>query len=95
MDRKNAVYILTNQHHTVLYVGVTNNLKRRMREHRAGKGSVFTSRYRIRKLVYYELTDDIRVAIEREKQLKAGPRWKKEALIDNFNPYWKDLFYRI
>jgi putative endonuclease len=90
-DRKYCVYILTNIHHTVLYTGVTNDLQRRVMEHKAGK-STFTKRYNITKLVYYECGDDINIAIFREKQIKAGSRQKKLDLINNFNPEWKDLF---
>ncbi len=86
-----AVYIATNVAHTVLYTGVTNDLRRRMAEHRSGTGSAFTRRYNVRELVYYELGDDIGQAISREKQIKAGSRQKKLDLINSFNPAWRDL----
>jgi len=86
------VYIMTNKNNTVLYTGVTNNLHRRVAEHKAGKGGMFTSKYKIIKLVYYECGNDINAAIDREKQIKGGSRQKKEALINQNNPEWKDLF---
>ena len=85
------VYIMTNKHNTTLYTGVTNDLMRRLHEHRTGIGSSFTRRYKITKLVYYEITDDVRAAITREKQIKAGSRKKKNDLIDSLNPDWRDL----
>ena len=87
-----SVYILTNRYNSVLYTGVTNNLERRVLEHRSGKGSRFTSKYNVHKLVYFESSDDINEAISREKQIKAGSRQQKIALIDSMNPEWKDLF---
>ena len=75
-----------------LSMGVTNNLQRRVLEHREGKGSTFTKRYNLIKLVYFECGSDIRVAIFREKQIKAGPRRKKLDLVNKMNPEWKDLF---
>jgi putative endonuclease len=86
------VYILTNEYHTVLYTGVTNDLKRRVYEHKNGSGSVFTSKYRVHKLVYYEVGSDPGSAITREKQIKAGSRQKKLDLINGFNPGWRDLY---
>ena len=91
-DRQYCVYIMTNAHNTTLYTGVTNELQRRVLEHRAGKGSGFTKKYNITKLVYVESGDDINSAIAREKQLKAGSRRKKVKLIESINPEWKDLF---
>ncbi len=87
-----AVYILTNAHHTVLYTGVTNDLLRRVQEHKARKGSDFTRKYNVNQHVYYELGDDIKQAIFREKQIKAGSRQDKLDLINRFNPEWKDLY---
>ena len=87
-----GVYIMTNKNNTVLYTGVTNNLQRRVAEHKAGKGRKFTSKYKITKLVYYECGNDISAAIDREKQTKGGSRQKKEVLINQINPEWKDLF---
>lgn len=91
MKPKYYVYIMTNSHNTVLYTGVTSNLIRRVEQHRSGMGSIFTSKYRIWKLVYYEVTEDIRSAIFREKQIKAGSRARKIALINQLNPEWRDL----
>ena len=86
------VYILTNQNHTTLYTGVTNDLMRRINEHRQGINKSFTHRYNLKKLVYYEIYPDIRSAINREKQIKAGPRRRKHQLINDLNPNWDDLF---
>jgi putative endonuclease len=85
------VYIMTNKHNTVLYTGVTNNLERRVREHRSGDGSVFTKKYNCNKLVYFEVLHSALDAIAREKQIKGGSRRKKEALINEQNRDWKDL----
>jgi putative endonuclease len=90
--RQYFVYIMTNAHNTVLYTGVTNNLHRRVLEHRSGKGGGFTKKYNIVKLVYYESGEDVNIAIFREKQIKAGSRRKKIELINSINPEWKDLF---
>ena len=92
MSKEYYVYILTNTYNTVLYTGMTNDLLRRVSEHRAGQGSVFTKKYNVSKLVYYEITDDVYAAIAREKQIKAGSRQKKIDLIDGFNPEWVDLY---
>ncbi len=92
MERKRYyVYIMTNRYNTVLYTGVTNNLVRRVWAHKQGRGSKFTSKYRVVKLVYYEEVEDIRAAITREKQIKSGSRAKKIALIESINPTWQDL----
>jgi putative endonuclease len=92
MDHRYFVYILTNRHHTVLYVGVTNDLVRRVHEHRIKIASGFTTRYNVDKLVFFEETSDVQAAIAREKQLKAGSRERKIALVNAFNPDWRDLF---
>jgi len=86
------VYIMTNHYHTVLYTGITNNLLRRVSEHRAGRGGVFSKKYKIYKLVYFEEGDDINAAILREKAIKGGSRSKKIELINSMNPDWNDLF---
>ena len=83
---------MTNLHNTVLYTGVTNNLQRRVLEHKSGKGSAFTKKYNITKLVYFESGDNVNMAIFREKQIKAGSRKKKLDLINSQNPEWKDLY---
>ena len=84
------IYIMTNASKT-LYTGVTNDLERRVREHKTGTGSKFTSGYRIHKLAYYETYDDIRQAIVREKQIKGWLRSRKIAMIEERNPQWRDL----
>ncbi len=84
------VYIMTNNSGT-LYVGVTNNLERRVYEHKQGVHSGFTKRYKLMRLVYYESTPDVREAIQREKEIKGWVRRKKITLIALMNPYWKDL----
>jgi putative endonuclease len=91
-ENEYCVYIMTNAHNTVLYTGVTNNLQRRVLEHKSNKGSSFTKKYNVTKLVYFESGNDVNIAIAREKQIKAGSRRKKMDLINNFNPEWKDLF---
>ena len=85
------VYILSNWNDSVLYIGVTSHLPRRLYEHRHGLADGFTKKYNIHKLVYFEHTNDVYSAISREKQLKKWSRVKKEALIRNMNPDWKDL----
>ena len=85
------VYIMTNKNNTVLYTGVTNDLERRVKEHKDGEGSKFTSRYNCSKLVYYEIFTSAKEAIAREKQIKGGSRKKKEDLINHENPKWNNL----
>ena len=82
---------MTNKNNTVLYTGVTSNLPRRIFQHKTGYYDGFTKRYNCKKLVYFEEFTDIRQAILREKQIKAGSRKKKIQLIDKLNPDWKDL----
>ena len=84
-------YILTNKGHSVLYIGVTNHLERRIYEHKNHLIPGFTDRYNVDRLVYFETASDIKVAIEREKELKGWTRKKKEELIFSQNPQWKDL----
>ena len=91
MDRQYYVYLLTNKGHTVLYTGVTNDLKRRVHGHREKLVEGFTKRYNVTKLVYYEVADSIESAILREKQIKAGSRQRKVDLIGERNPEWRDL----
>ena len=90
------VYLLTNANKTVLYTGVTNNLPKRVYEHKyhLDKGS-FTDRYNVENLVYYESTSDVTAAIEREKQIKGWNRRRKEKLIGSKNPNWDDLYEKI
>jgi len=85
------VYILTNQQYTVLYTGVTNDLERRLAEHRLGMASGFTDRYSVTRLAYYEPTNDVNAAIAREHQIKGWRRAKKVTLIESLNPNWRDL----
>lgn len=85
------VYIITNFTNSTLYIGVTNNLERRLYEHKNKLVDGFSKRYNFNKLVYFEETTSIETAIEREKQLKSWKRDKKETLIKNINPTWKDL----
>jgi putative endonuclease len=84
------VYIMTNQART-LYTGVTNNLERRVKEHKSAAAPGFTARYRMTQLIFYEATEDVRDAIAREKQIKGWTRRRKVELIDGMNPYWFDL----
>ena len=92
VDRKYFVYILASKKHGTLYTGVTNDLKRRVAEHRDIKPSSFSGRYKTFKLVYYETFDAPGSAIAREKQLKAGSRAAKIRLIEGMNPGWEDLY---
>ena len=91
MTRESYVYILTNKTHRLLYTGVTNDLARRIQEHREGKANSFTKRYKVTKSVHVESFGDIRDAIAREKQIKAGSRQWKVDLINEGNPEWRDL----
>ena len=96
MEKGGAVYIMTNKNKTVLYIGVTNNLKRRINEHRShlNKKS-FTHKYNLEYLIYYEGFHNIEEAIAREKQMKKYSRAKKETLINKQNPQWNDLFDEV
>ena len=85
------VYILTNWNNRVMYIGVTNDLQRRLYEHKNNLIDGFTKRYNVHKLVYYEETTDVRSALEREKQLKGWLRKRKNELVETTNPEWKDL----
>ena len=84
-------YILTNWNNQVMYIGVTNNLERRVLEHKNSLFKGFTTKYNVNKLVYYEWYNDINSAIAREKQLKGWKRYKKNELVETINPEWKDL----
>ena len=86
------VYLMTNKLDTVIYTGVTADLRRRVYEHREGLVDGFTKKYHVKKLVYYKIADDIESAIAREKQIKNGSRKKKIALIRSVNPTFKDLY---
>ena len=84
-------YMMASSNNSALYIGVTDDLERRVAEHKSGSGSVFTSKYHCHKLVYYESFSDIEQAIAREKQLKGWKREKKDALIDSVHKERKDL----
>ena len=90
------VYMMTNQYRNVLYTGVTNDLVRRVYEHRNHliKDS-FTARYHVTKLVYFEATEDVKSALEREKQIKSWKRARKDALVESQNPTWEDQYPSI
>jgi putative endonuclease len=90
--RQYYVYILASKRNGTLYIGVTNDLIRRVEEHKQGKGSTFTKKYGVDRLVYYDYTDDVSGAILREKQLKKWKRQWKIDLIEETNPNWKDLY---
>jgi putative endonuclease len=86
---------MTNKHRTTLYTGVTNNLIRRVEEHKNHSQKGFTDRYNLEYLVYYEISNDIEAVIAREKQIKGGSRIKKIDLIESMNPEWKDLYLEL
>lgn len=90
--KKYYVYLLTNKNNTVIYTGVTNDIERRIMEHKQGLTRGFTWRYNVHKLVYFEEYNDIEIAIAREKQIKAGSRKKKIDMIQSMNPSWRDLY---
>ena len=89
------VYFLTNWNNTVLYIGVTNHLQRRIEQHKNKTIKGFTEKYNIYKLVYFEETKCINAALAREKQLKKWRREKKNNLINSTNPQWKDLYNEL
>lgn len=95
MGRQYYVYIMANKYNTVLYTGVTNDLVRRVYEHKEKLVDGFTKKYNVDKLVYFECADDIKAAIAREKQIKGGSRRKKVDLINGLNPEWKDLYEEL
>lgn len=90
-ERSYYVYILTNWNNEVMYVGVTNNLERRLYEHKQKLIDGFTKKYNLNKLVYFEETNSVLVAIEREKEIKKWRREKKNALVLKDNSQWTDL----
>ena len=91
MDKRFCVYIMANKRNGTIYIGVTNDLARRVYEHREGLVHGFTTRYGLKMLVHYEVFDSISLAIQRETSLKRWPRRWKLALIEKSNPQWKDL----
>jgi putative endonuclease len=92
MAKQYYVFIMTNDTNTVTYTGVTNDLVRRVEQHKNKLTKSFTSTYNINKLVYFEAGEDINGAITREKQIKTWPRRKKGKLISSLNPDWRDLY---
>ena len=92
MEKQYYVYIMTNKNNTVLYTGITNDLMRRVYEHREKLVEGFTKKYNVTKLVYFEIFRDVESAILREKQIKGGSRAKKIELINDFNKDWSDLY---
>ncbi len=95
MYKKGYVYIITNFNNTVLYVGVTSNLLKRIYEHKNEMVDGFTKKYKCKKLVYYETFDSIEDAIKREKYLKGKKRKFKISLIQEINPAWEDLYDKL
>ena len=94
-NKQGYVYIMTNKVNSVLYTGVTSNLVKRVYEHKNKLVEGFTNKYNVNKLVYYEISSSILVAIEREKQIKGKSRAYKNELINQFNPEWNDLYDTI
>ncbi len=94
-DRKSYVYIITNKYNSVLYIGVTSDIVKRIWEHKTKQADSFSIRYKLTKLVYYEVIDNIETAIEREKQLKRWHREWKMNLIREQNPEFVDLYDTI
>jgi putative endonuclease len=92
MHKESYVYLLANKHNNVLYSGVTNDLMRRIDEHKRKLVAGFTQKYNVDRLVYYEVCSDIVTAIEREKQIKGWSRKKKNDLVNTLNPSWDDLY---
>jgi len=92
MHKESYVYLLANKHNNVLYTGVTNDLMRRVYEHKSKLVAGFTQKYNVDRLVYYEVCSDIVTAIEREKQIKGWSRKKKDDLVNALNPSWDDLY---
>ena len=91
-EKQGYVYLMSNKSNSVIYAGVTSDLVKRIYEHKNKLIEGFTERYNVTKLVYYEVFERIEDAIEREKQMKAGPRKKKMQLIERTNPEYKDLY---
>ena len=92
MDQQFYVYIMTNKNNRVLYTGITNDLQRRVYEHKEKLVNGFTKKYNVSKLIYYEIFEDPENAILREKKIKAGSWQKKINLINGMNREWKDLY---
>jgi len=92
MNKQYYVYIMTNHRNSVLYTGVTNDLKARVYQHKNKLVDGFTKKYNVDRLVYYETCEDVNSAISREKQIKAGLRSDKIRLVDSLNRDWRDLY---
>ena len=92
MHKKYYVYIMSNKSNSVLYTGVTSDLRKRTYQHKEKLVPGFTNQYKVNRLVYYEVFDDIAAAISKEKQIKSGSRLKKMELIDGMNLQWRDLW---
>ncbi len=95
MSKQGYIYLMVNNAGTVIYTGVTSDLKKRVYEHKEGLVDSFTKKYKTHHLAYYEIFDDIKDAIVREKQIKGGSRKKKVALIQVMNPGFKDLYDQL
>jgi putative endonuclease len=95
MDKQYYIYIMTNKNNAVFYTGITNDLRRRVYEHKEKMIEGFTKKYNITKLVYYEIFRDANSAILREKQIKGGSRDKKIELVNSMNAEWRDLYYDL
>ena len=95
MQKLPCIYILANKRNGTLYTGVSSNLQQRIYQHKNHQVDGFTKKYHITQLVWYEYTEDMSSAIAREKQIKAGSRQKKIALIETMNPEWRDLYEQI
>ena len=95
MSKKGYIYIITNYQNTTLYIGVTSNLYKRIWEHKNKVVDGFSKKYNLKKLVYYEMADDMETAINREKYLKGKSRQYKINLIESINKEWKDLYDTI
>ncbi|MCX6792426.1 MAG: GIY-YIG nuclease family protein [Candidatus Falkowbacteria bacterium] len=89
------IYLLASKRNGTIYTGVTNNLLKRIDEHKKNIYSGFTAKYNVKKLVYFEIFNDVRAAINREKNIKAWCRQWKIDLIEKENPTWRDLYYEI
>ena len=95
MKKQPAVYLLTNKPNGTLYTGITSDLSRRIWQHKNKSMKGFSARYNLNRLVYFELFDDMREAISREKQIKAGSRKVKIKLIEHDNSEWRDLYTEV
>jgi putative endonuclease len=95
LNKNYYTYVLTNWNNKVMYIGVTNDLTRRLYEHKNKLLDGFTKKYNLTKLVYFELFFDIKTAINREKEIKKWRREKKNNLVESKNPFWKDLSLEI